>query len=184
MRRLSLSRRVELSAVLAVLASSAVAFVFTHLTGSNRQPVVDWIATSWPTLLALSAGLHLLETGPAASWPPLVLRLSALLRYAMLLFAFIVLVPRLGLARGAAGGLILVCAVSFWLFAMLKLFWPQQAPSFPLLSLFSFLGGRHSSAPFPPPGTSSMKDGLQTKPPRLRFSDVGGQETTKQQIRN
>lgn len=183
MRSLSLPHKIELGIVLAVLASSGVVFSYTHLTGTNHQSLVDWVFTSWATLLALSAGLHLLETGPLASAPPLLLRVSALVRYFFLLVSFIVLAPQLGIPKGPTRGLILILAVSFWLFAMLKLFWPNSAPSFPLFSLFSIFGGRgFSSSPSLPPGTSSMAAGLQTKTASLKFRDVGGQEAAKEQI--
>ncbi|MGH9640220.1 MAG: AAA family ATPase, partial [Bryobacteraceae bacterium] len=181
MRQWPLSRRIELIAVVAVLAASAALFVETHVAGTNRQSAVNWIATSWLTLLALAAGLHLIEMGPIASSPPVVLRISALVRYALLLAAFIVLVPQLGFEKGFTGGLILVAAVGFWLFAMLKLFWPHTAPSFPLSSFFG--RGRRGSSPGLPPGTSSFEDGLQTKAPKLKFRDVGGQDAAKEQIR-
>lgn len=184
MRSLPFPRRIELGAVLVILAGSVVVFSYTHLAGTNHQSVGDWIFTSWPTLLALSAGLHLIETGPLASAPSAVLRVSALVRYFLLLVSFIVLAPRLGIPKGPAGGITLVLAVSFWVFAMLKLFWPNSAPSFPLLSLFSFFGGRRSVSSSLPPGTSSMKDGLQTKTPTVRFRDVGGQEAAKEEIRH
>lgn len=183
MRSLPLPRQIELGAVLVILAGSVAVFSYTHLAGTNHQSVVDWVFTSWPTLLALSAGLHLVEMGPLASAPSVVLRVSALVRYFLLLVSFIVLAPRLGIPKGPAGGIALVLAVSFWLFAMLKLFWPNSAPSFPLLSLFSFFGGRRSVSSSLPPGTSSMKDGLQTRTPTVRFRDVGGQEAAKEQIR-
>jgi len=184
MRSLSLYHRIELGFVLAALAGSGVVFSYSHLSGANHQSVLDWVFTSWATLLALSAGLHLLEIGPLASAPPLLLRVSALVRYFLLLVSFIVLAPRLGIPKGPTRGLILILAVSFWLFAMLKLFWPNSAPSFPLLSLFSLFGGRgSSSSPSLPPGTSSLSDGLQTKMPSLKFRDVGGKEAAKEQIR-
>ena len=182
MRSWSLTRRMEFGAVFAILVSSVLTFLYTHITGTNHQSAVDWTATSWPTLLALSAGIHLLETGLFMSAPVVLLRILALIRYFLLLIAFIVLVPQLGFTKGIAGGITLVLAVSFWLFAMLKLFWPNHAPSFPLWSLFSWGRGSNFSSNTVQ-GTSSMKEGLHTKSPTLKFKDVGGQDTVKEQIR-
>jgi transitional endoplasmic reticulum ATPase len=160
-------------AVVTVLVLSALLFVSTHLLGRSHQLLAAWVLSSWPTLMALAAGLFLLEAGPLRSWPVPARKMAALVRYALVFLAFWAVLPLLGIPKSVMTAVALIGTGAFFFLMLFRLgtvFWSPR------------LIGRGSGSKRIPNGTSSIDDGLQAKTPTVRFLDVGGLETAKQQI--
>ena len=172
MRELTHQRRLPVLAVGAVLVVSALLFLGTHLLGTNHQSLAVWILGSWPTLTALAVGAFLLEAGPLRSWPAAVRKIITLVGYALFFLAFWAVLPLLGLPKTVMAPVALITTGAFFFFVLVK-----------LGGLFrtSRLAGRAASRQ-KQEGTSSLEDGLQSKTPTVRFRDVGGLESAKQQI--
>lgn len=173
MRALTHPRHLPGVAVVAVLLLSVVLFLGTHLLGTNHQSLAAWIFSSWPTLLALAAGLFLLEAGPLQSTPLAFRRMTALVRYALCFLAFWAVLPLLGIPKTVLTPIALVGTGVFFFFALWK-----------LGTLFGMprLMRRGMAQKHMTPGTSSLDDGFQAKTPTVRFRDIGGLESAKQQI--
>ena len=169
MRELPHPRHLPAWSIIAVLAISGVLFVITRLAGLTHQSLANWILTSWPTLIALGAGVLLLEAGPLRSLPSLLRNVLACVRYTIFYLAFVAILPKLGLGS-ITGPVIFVSSGLFFLFLMVKL-----ATNFRFPRVLGSKGGM-------PNGTSSLDDGLQNKTPTVRFSDIGGLDAAKQQI--
>ena len=173
MRALRHPRQLPGLAVLAVLVLSALLFVGTHLFGTNRQSAGAWVLGSWPTLMALTVGLFLLETGPLRSWPAPARKVATLIRYALCFLAFLAVLPVLGIPKNVMTPVALVGTGAFFFLMLFQLGAIVRIPGMP----------RRISGGNPMPNsTSSIEDGLQAKTPTVRFGDVGGLETAKQQI--
>jgi transitional endoplasmic reticulum ATPase len=173
MRALRHRRQLPGLAVVAVLVLSALLFVSTHLLGTNHQSLAAWVFGSWPTLMALAAGLFLLEAGPIRSWPVPLRKVATLVRYVLCFLAFWAVLPLLGLPKNVMTPIALVGTGAFFFFVLFQLgtvFWSPR------------LLGRVSGSKRTINGTSSIDEGLQAKTPTVRFRDVGGLETAKQQI--
>jgi transitional endoplasmic reticulum ATPase len=170
MRELPHSRHLPAWSIIAVLAISCVVFVITRLAGLSHQSLANWILTSWPTLIALGAGVLLLEAGPLRSLPSLLRNVLACVRYTIFYLAFLAILPVLGLGS-ITGPVIFVSSGLFFLFLIVKL---ATNVRFPRVA-----GGRSGRMR---DGTSSLEAGLQNKRPAVRFSDVGGLDSDKQQI--
>jgi transitional endoplasmic reticulum ATPase len=172
MRELPHPRHLPAWGVIAVLALNGVLFIASHLLGNNHQSLANWVLTSWPTLVALAAGVFLLEAGPLHSLPLPLRKVLLLIGYALCFLAFFALLPSLGLPKTVMAPVALITAGAFFFFALIK------------------LGGVFGGLPLPRrvsslrtiEGTSSLEAGLQNKKPTLRFSDVGGLDAAKQQI--
>ena len=173
MRALRHPRQLPGLAVIAVLVLSALLFVSTHLFGTNHQSIAAWVLGSWPTLMALAAGLFLLEAGPIRSWPAPARKVATLIRYALCFLAFWAVLPLLGIPKNVMTPIALVGTGAFF---FLMLF--QIGAMFRIPGLARRVSGRNRM----PNSTSSIEDGLQAKTPTVRFRDVGGLETAKQQI--
>jgi transitional endoplasmic reticulum ATPase len=172
MRELPHPRHLPAWGVVAVLSLNGVLFIATHLVGNNHQSLADWVLTSWPTLVALAAGVFLLEAGPLRSLPLPLRKVLLLIGYALCFLAFFALLPSLGLPKTVMAPVALITAGAFFFFALIKL-----GGVFGGLPLTRRVSSRRTIQ-----GTSSLEDGLQNKTPAVRFSDVGGLDAAKQQI--
>ena len=172
MRELPHSRNLPAWGVIAVLAVSGVLFIGTHLFGNNHQSLANWVLTSWPTLVALAVGVFLLESGPLRSLPLPLRKVITLIGYAFCFLAFFAVLPSLGLPKTVMTPVALITAGAFFFFAVVK--------------LGGLFGGLRLTRRVPMTqrldGTSSLEDGLQNKTPAVRFSDIGGLDSAKQQI--
>ncbi len=173
MRALRHPRQLPGLAVIAVLVLSALLFVSTHLLGRNHQSLAAWVLSSWPTLMALAAGLFLLEAGPLRSWPAPARKVVTLIRYALCFLAFWAVLPLLGIPKNIMTPIALVGTGALFFLMLFQLGTVFRVPG---------LVGRVSRSRNNFSGTSSIDDGLQAKTPTVRFRDVGGLETAKQQI--
>jgi transitional endoplasmic reticulum ATPase len=170
MRELPHPRSLSGLTILAVLAVSGLLFVITHIAGINHQSFGNWVLTSWPTLIALGAGLFLLELGPLRSLPLFLRNVIAFVPYTIFYLAFVAVLPLLGMGQ-ITGPIVFVSSGVFFLFVIVK-----------LATSFRFPRGLGSNSSRMLAGTSSLQDGLQNKIPAVRFSDVGGLDSAKQQI--
>ena len=170
MRELPHSRHLPAWSVIAVLAASGLLFIGTHLFGNNRQSLANWVLTSWPTLVALAVGVFLLEAGPLRSLPLPLRKVITFVRYTIFYLAFLAVLPLLGMGQ-ITGPIVFVSSGVFFLFVIVKL-----ATSFRFPRPLAVNSSRM------PSGTSSFEDGLRNKTPAVRFSDVGGLDSAKQQI--
>ncbi|HZQ54039.1 MAG TPA: ATP-binding protein [Bryobacteraceae bacterium] len=170
MRELPHPRSLSGLTVLAVLAVNGLLFVITHIAGINHQSFGNWVLTSWPTLIALGAGLFLLEMGPLRSLPLFLRKVIAFVRYTIFYLALLSVLPLLGMGQ-ITGPIVFVSSGIFFLFVIVK-----------LATSFRFPRGLGGSSSRMRAGTSSLQDGLQSKRPAVRFSDVGGLDSAKQQI--
>ncbi|HEX4166759.1 MAG TPA: ATP-binding protein [Bryobacteraceae bacterium] len=172
MRELPHSRNLPAWGVIAVLALSCALFIGTHLFGNNHQSLANWVLTSWPTLVALAVGVFLLEAGPLRSLPLPLRKVITLIGYAFCFLAFFAVLPSLGLPKTVMTPVALITAGAFFFFTVVK--------------LGGLFGGLRLTRRVPMTqrldGTSSLEDGLQSKTPAVRFSDIGGLDSAKQQI--
>lgn len=172
MRELPHSRHLPGWGVIAVLAVSELLFIGTHLFGNNHQSLANWVLTSWPTLVALAVGVFLLEAGPLRSLPLPLRKVITLIGYAFCFLAFFAVLPSLGLPKTVMTPVALITAGAFFFFTVMK--------------LGGLFGGLRLTRRVPMTqrldGTSSLEDGLQNKTPAVRFSDIGGLDSAKQQI--
>ena len=173
MRALRHPRQLPGLAVIAVLVLSALLFVSTHLLGRNHQSLAAWVLSSWPTLMALAAGLFLLEAGPLRSWRTPARRVATLIRYALCYLAFWAVLPLLGIPKNVMTPIALVGTGAFFFLMLFQLGAMVRIPGLAR----RVPGGNPMSN-----STSSIEDGLHAKTPTVRFGDVGGLETAKQQI--
>ncbi len=173
MRSLRDSRHWPGFAVLTVLVLSLLLFVVTHLLGRNHESFAAWVLGSWPTLIALAAGLFLLEAGPLRSWPTPLRKVATLVRYVVCYLAFWAVLPLLGMPKNVMTPLALLGSGVLFFFVLFQLATIFRIPR---------LLGRGSATKGMPPSTSSIEDGLQAKTPTVRFRDVGGLDAAKQQI--
>ncbi len=170
MRELPHARSLSGLTVLAVLAVSGLLFVITHIAGINHHSFGNGVLTSWPTLIALGAGLFLLEMGPLRSLPLFLRKVIAFVRYTIFYLAFLAVLPLLGMGQ-ITGPIVFVSSGVFFLFVIVK-----------LATVFRFPRPLAVNSSRMPSGTSSFEDGLRSKTPAVRFSDVGGLDAAKQQI--
>jgi transitional endoplasmic reticulum ATPase len=172
MRELPHPRHLPAWSVIAVLAISGLLFAGMHLFGHNHQSLANWVLTSWPTLVALGAGVFLLEASPLRSLTLPLRKVLLLIGYALCFLAFWAVLPALGLPKTVMAPVALITAGAFFFFALVKL-----GGLFGGLPLARRVPGRRTLN-----GTSSLEDGLRNKTPAVRFTDVGGLDSAKQQI--
>ncbi len=96
-------------------------FVGTHLVGSNHQSLAVWVLGSWPTLMALAAGLFLLEAGPLRSWPVPLRKVATLLRYVLCFLACWAVLPLLGLPKNVMTPIALLGTGAFFFLTLFQL---------------------------------------------------------------
>jgi transitional endoplasmic reticulum ATPase len=117
-------------------------------------------------------GVFLLEAGPLRLLPLPLRKVITLIGYAFCFLAFFAVLPLLGLPKTVMTPVALITAGAFFFFALVKL-----GGVFRGSPLARRVSGRST-----PNGTSSLEEGLQNKTPAVRFSDVGGLDSAKQQI--
>jgi len=148
-------------------------------TAHGMQPgIADWIFRNWPALFAAALGSWLLLTGPIVNGPWWIQKVVRLAMVFFIYSGFLFLLRwnpvwtwmnSLGFAnRNADTGVLILVATILWILASVSAF-------FGWLRLPSFGFGSRAISASPPE--------MKVTRPKLRFSDVGGMEDAKEQIR-
>jgi transitional endoplasmic reticulum ATPase len=165
-------------AVAAVVFLSYVLYTPEPAARGMQPGVADWIFRSWPALFASALGMWLLLSGPivnAPRWVQKGVRLAMVFFvYSGFLFLlrwnpFWAWMNSLGFTnRNTDMGVLILVATILWILATVRVFFGWLRPP-----SFGFRA-RAISSPAPE---------VQVTRPSIRFSDVGGMEEAKEQIR-
>lgn len=166
----------------AVVVSVLLSSFFLYSPQSTAPAgVADWIFRSWPALFACSIGMRLLLAGPLMKSPPMAQKAGRLAMMFLAYSGFLYLLrwnpfwnwmSSLGFEnRNKTEGFLILISTLVWVVASLRALWPGMR--LPVIGS-SFRSGKFDQRPAAEANITL---------PSVTFTDVGGMDDAKQQIR-